>query len=78
MCSLHSLKSSSQFDWFDGKGISYLWPPQWIAQDCLEGYGEHTFKELLEGSGREIQKEEDMCIHTADSLPCTAETNTKL
>ena len=51
---------------------------RWIAQDCLEGYEEHTCKELLEGSGREIQKEEDICIHTGDSLPCTAETSTIL
>ena len=28
--------------------------------------------------GWEIQKGEDICMHTADSLHCTAETNTTL
>ena len=27
---------------------------------------------------REVQEEGDICIHIADSLPCTAETNTTL
>ena len=27
---------------------------------------------------REVQKEGDICIRIADSLPCTAETNTTL
>ena len=28
--------------------------------------------------GREVQEGGDICIHTADSLHCTAETNTTL
>ena len=33
----------------------------------------------LEGwSGREVQEGKDVCIHIADSLCCTAETNTTL
>ena len=27
------------------------------------------------GRGREVQEGEDICIHIADSPPCTAETN---
>ena len=30
------------------------------------------------GIGKEIQKPRDICIHVADSLHCTAETNTAL
>ena len=30
------------------------------------------------GGGREVQEEGDIGIHTADSLHCTAETNTTL
>ena len=30
------------------------------------------------GRGREVQEGGDICIHIADSLRCTAETNTKL
>ena len=30
------------------------------------------------GSGREVQEGGDICIHIADSLHCTAETNTTL
>ena len=30
------------------------------------------------GGGREVQEEGDICIHIADSLHCTAETNTTL
>ena len=29
-------------------------------------------------NGKEIQKSEDICIHTADSLCCTAENNITL
>ena len=28
------------------------------------------------GGGGEVQEGGDICIHIADSLPCTAETNT--
>jgi len=30
------------------------------------------------GGEREVQEGGDLCIHTADSLHCTAETNTAL
>ena len=30
------------------------------------------------GGGREVQEGGDICIHIADSLHCTAETNTTL
>ena len=30
------------------------------------------------GGGKETQEGVDICIHTADSLHCTAETNTTL
>ena len=30
------------------------------------------------GCGREVQEGGEICIHTADSLHCTAETNTTL
>ena len=31
-----------------------------------------------DGVGREVREGGDMCIHIADSLHCTAETNTTL
>ena len=31
-----------------------------------------------EGGGREVQEGGDICIHIADSLRCTAETDTTL
>ena len=31
-----------------------------------------------DGGAREVQEGEDICIHIADSLHCTAETNTLL
>ena len=31
-----------------------------------------------DGQGREVQEEGDICIHIADSLCCTVETNTTL
>ena len=30
------------------------------------------------GAGREVQEGGDICMHIADSLHCTAETNTTL
>ena len=30
------------------------------------------------GSGKEVQDGGDICIHVADSLPCTAEMNNNL
>ena len=30
------------------------------------------------GSGREVQEGGDICVHMAESLPCTGETNTTL
>ena len=30
------------------------------------------------GAGREVQEGKDICTHIADSLHCTAETNTTL
>ena len=38
--------------------------------DDLEGWEEE--------GGREVQEGGNICIQTADSLPCTAETNTTL
>ena len=40
-----------------------LWWPRWM------GWG---------WSGKEVKKEEDICIHRADSLSCSTETNTAL
>ena len=31
-----------------------------------------------DGEGREVQEGGDICIHIADSLHCTSETNTTL
>ena len=45
------------------------------AQGSIPGWGTkipHT------GGGREVQEGGDICIHIADSLCCTAETNTTL
>ena len=36
------------------------------------------FGALCGWGGREVQGEEDICIHIADSFHCTAETNTTL
>ena len=47
-----------------GAELGALWWPRWV------GWGG--------GGGREVQKGGDIGIHTADSLRCTAETNTTL
>ena len=41
----------------------------WILCGDLDGW---------EGGGKEVQEGRDICIHIADSLCCTAETNTTL
>ena len=42
-----------------------------VLCDDLEGWDEDE-------SGREAQEGGDICIHTADSLCCAAETSTRL
>ena len=37
-----------------------------------------TYKGGMGVGGREVQEGGDICIHVADSFPCTAETNTAL
>ena len=43
--------------------------------DDLAGRGEVNWKQ---GIGREVQEGGDVCIHIADTLCCTAETNATL
>ena len=50
-----------------------------LLDDCFLGIDNIFFRWVgWWGDGKEVQEGGDICIHVADSLCCTAETNTAL
>ena len=63
-------------DWEIGIGVPALLCMKWITKEnLLDNIGNSTQYSVVT-NGKEIQEKGDMCIHMADSLCCTAETDT--